>query len=214
MPREFWIFLAVDALGYSSIHAFYPNMSKFFQEKFDFTNTEAGTTSSLPYLIASLSVPVFGSIIYRIGDKNYPLGILFSLATLLITHLSYLLIPEQTRYKFIAVVPILLFGLGHALFTTLLSPTVPLIIKNNNDLLPMCFSFLKIFEGVAITCFTQAAGWVRQTTGTYSYVTVLLMSCNFMAILLAKELVAAESFEIVRSWLIAKTGLADAIKIK
>ena len=44
--------------------------------------------------------------------------------------------------------------------------------------------------------------------------TVLLMSCNFMAILLAKELVAAESFEIVRSWLIAKTGLADAIKIK
>ena len=128
MSREFWIFMAVDALGYSSIHAFYPNMPKFFQEKFDFTNTEAGTTASLPYLIASLSVPIFGSLIYRIGEKNYPLGILFSLSTLLITHMSYLILPEQFRYKCVAVIPILLFGIGHALFTTLLSPTVPLII--------------------------------------------------------------------------------------
>jgi len=68
LPSAFWIFLAVDALGYSSIHAFYPNMPKFFQEKFDFSNTESGTTSSLPYLIASLSVPIFGSLIYKIGE--------------------------------------------------------------------------------------------------------------------------------------------------
>lgn len=94
MTREFWIFLAVDALGYSSIHAFYPNMPKFFQEKFEFSNTEAGTTASLPYLIASLSVPIFGSLIYKIGEKNYPLGILFSLSTLLFTHVSYFLLPE------------------------------------------------------------------------------------------------------------------------
>lgn len=86
--------MAVDALGYSSIHAFYPNMPKFFQEKFDFSNTEAGTTASLPYLIASLSVPVFGSLIGRMGDNNYPFGILFSLCILLFTHISYLIMPE------------------------------------------------------------------------------------------------------------------------
>ena len=153
--------MLVDALGYSSIHAFYPNMPKFFQEKFDFSNTEAGTTASFPYLIASLSVPIFGSLISRIGDSNFPVGILCSLCMLLLTHVSYLTLPEHLVYKWIAVVPILWFGIGHALFTTLLSPTVPLVIKNNVDLLPICFSLLKIFEGISITLFTQAAGWVR-----------------------------------------------------
>jgi len=65
LPQRFWIFCIVDSLGYSAIHAFYPNMSKFFQEKYDFTNTEAGMISSLPYLIASLSVPIFGSLLRR-----------------------------------------------------------------------------------------------------------------------------------------------------
>ncbi len=146
--------MVVDALGYSSIHAFYPNMPKFFQEKFDFTNTEAGTTASSPYLIASLSVPIFGSLISRIGDSNFPVGILFSLCMLLLTHVGYLMLPEHLVYKWIAIVPILWFGLGHALFTTLLSPTVPLVLKNNVDLLPICFSLLKIFEGISITLFT------------------------------------------------------------
>lgn len=151
----------MDALGYSSIHAFYPNMPKFFQQKFDFTNTEAGTIASFPYLIASLSVPVFGSLIYRIGETNYPFGILFSLFMLLMTHVSYLILPEHFIYKWAAIGPILMFGMGHALFTTLLSPTVPIIIKQNNEMLPMCFSLLKIFEGVSITLFTQAAGQIR-----------------------------------------------------
>lgn len=30
MPQEFWLFCAVDAMGYSAVHAFYPNMPKFF----------------------------------------------------------------------------------------------------------------------------------------------------------------------------------------
>ena len=206
--------MVVDALGYSSIHAFYPNMPKFFQEKFDFSNTEAGTTASLPYLIASLSVPIFGSLISRMGDNNFPLGILVSLCTLFLTHICYLILPEQFVYKWITIVPILWFGLGHALFTTLLSPTVPLMIKNNAELLPICFSLIKIFEGVSITFFTQAAGWVRQYMGNYTYVTVLLMCCNFAAIIAAKELVTAESFDTVRNWFLMKAGLFEAHKIK
>ena len=30
LPSRFWLFCLVDALGYSAIHAFYPNMPKFF----------------------------------------------------------------------------------------------------------------------------------------------------------------------------------------
>ena len=63
LPRRFWVFCIVNAFGYSSVHAFYPNISKFFQEKFDFSNTEAGVISSIPYGIASISVPVIGSLL-------------------------------------------------------------------------------------------------------------------------------------------------------
>jgi len=73
----------------------------------------------------------------------------------------------------------------------------------------MCFSLLKIFEGIAITFFTQTAGWVRQSTGTYVYVTFLLMTCNLVAILFVKELIAAENYLIARKWLLAKLGLAN-----
>ena len=63
LPKRFWIFCIVNGFGYSSVHAFYPNMSKFFQEKFDFANTEAGVISSIPYGVASISVPVIGSLL-------------------------------------------------------------------------------------------------------------------------------------------------------
>lgn len=57
--------------------------------------------------------------------------------------------------------PLIIFGIGHALFTTLLSPTVPQIVDNNSELLPTCFSIIKIVEGFNITLFTQLAGWLR-----------------------------------------------------
>lgn len=155
LPRVFWIFCVVDSLGYSGIHAFYPNMPKFFQEKFGFTNIEAGTISSLPYLIASLSVPVFGSLLraYQ-SDKIYEFGLLASLSSVLFVHTCYLVMPEHISMLWIPVIPIIIFGLGHALFTTLISPTVPKLIDNNAELLPMCFSILKIVEGFTITFFT------------------------------------------------------------
>ena len=92
MPYEFWLFCIVDAMGYSAVHAFYPNMPKFFQEKFSFTNTEAGTVSSVPYLIASLTVPLLGTILRSYPDFVYEQGILCSLFLIFMTHLSYILI--------------------------------------------------------------------------------------------------------------------------
>ncbi len=176
-------------MGYSTIHAFYPNMPKFFQEKYNFSNTEAATISSLPYLIASLSVPVFGSLLrgYSSSDQVYEVGLLVSLCSVLSTHLSYLLLPPDLTWS-LPIFPIVIFGLGHALFTTLLSPTVPKLIENKQELLPMCFSIMKIVEGFAITFFTQMAGELRQQTGSYFWVQTLLIACNVIAILASYEL--------------------------
>ena len=155
LPVRFWIFNIVDSFGYSCIHAFYPNMPKFFQEKFNFTNTEAGVICSLPYLIASLSVPVFGTLLRRANDtKLYEVWLLYSLLSLFGTHTSYLVMPEHISVKWLPVTPLIVFGLSHALFTTLISPIVPSLIDNNAELLPICFSIMKIVEGIFITLFT------------------------------------------------------------
>jgi len=60
--------MMINAFGYASIHAFYPNLSKFFQTKFNYSNIEAGHVSSLPYLIASFTVPFLGSLTGYLGQ--------------------------------------------------------------------------------------------------------------------------------------------------
>jgi nitrate/nitrite transporter NarK len=115
--------MVVNGFGYSSVHAFYPNMSKFFQVRFQFSNTQAGTISSLPYLIASFTVPIIGTLINRLGELYFELLIFVSLVMILTTHFIYLVLADVTlsgmegsTYTWM---PLLLFGLGHALFTTM-----------------------------------------------------------------------------------------------
>ena len=38
LTRPIILYMIINGLGYASIHAFYPNMSKFFQTRFGFSN--------------------------------------------------------------------------------------------------------------------------------------------------------------------------------
>lgn len=58
-------------LGFSAIHSFYPNMSKFLQQNFGMTNAEAGHLSSIPYMVASIAVPIFGNILTYAGEAHF-----------------------------------------------------------------------------------------------------------------------------------------------
>jgi nitrate/nitrite transporter NarK len=189
LPQRFWLLLCVDCLGYSSIHAFYPNMSKFFQEKFGFTNIEAGSISSLPYLTASFTVPVLGSLVRSINhEKVYELGLIAGLSAIGFSHFCYLLIFDHIRYRWVPIVPIVIFGLGHACFTTLVAPAVPYVIGNDFELLPTCLSLLKVVEGFSITGLQQVSGAIRETTGNYTCVSLLLMVCSLSSITACYEL--------------------------
>ncbi len=106
----------------------------------------------MPYLIASLTVPIFGTILRNYPDFVYEKGIFSSLILILITHLSYILIQGPTNIEWLPILPIIIFGLGHASFTTIAAPTVPKLV--NQELLPVCFSILKVAEGASITLVT------------------------------------------------------------
>ena len=115
--------MVINSFGYASMHAFYPNMSKFFQTKFQFNNVDAGHISSIPYLIASFTVPIFGTALNYFGESYYEILLLFSIGMILSVHMTYLMLrdvtdPDATGGLF-CILPLIMFGLGHALFTTL-----------------------------------------------------------------------------------------------
>ena len=195
----------MNSLGYSGIHAFYPNLPKFFQQRFNFTNTEAGSIASLPYVIASLSVPVFGSVVMKIGEKHYESLLMFSLTLLALTHIAYILLPDWSQCQ-MSIWPLVPFGLGHALFTIMLSPTVPKIVPNK-DLLPNCFSLMKIIEGFNIMTFTYLAGYLRQRTGDYSSVTLLLLTCNLGAMAACFHLLSENCWYDLKALIKEKKGI-------
>ena len=115
--------MLINSFGYASIHAFYPNMSKFYQTKFGFSNVEAGHISSIPYLIASFSVPVLGTLITHLGEAYFELLLFVSIFMVFGVHVAYLMFQDVGESGITAgmetVIPLIPFGFGHALFTTL-----------------------------------------------------------------------------------------------
>lgn len=72
-------------------------MPKFLREKFDFNGTEAGIISSIPYAIASISVPIIGSFLRGKSDQVYKECMIFAVALIFGVHLFYLLLTEHIK---------------------------------------------------------------------------------------------------------------------
>ena len=164
LSRQVLIIMVINAMGYASVHAFYPNMSKFFQNRFGFSNVEAGHISSLPYLIASFAVPIFGSVSSVIGDAYFELMLFAAIGMVFAVHVMYLSISDfdasESDSWLLTVMPLVLLGVGHALFTTIQSPIVPKVVKNELHL-SRVFTYIKITESIAITFFIYLAGFIR-----------------------------------------------------
>ena len=97
MTRPILLFFVVNAFGYASVHAFYPNMSKFFQTRFQFSNVEAGHISAIPYLTASLLMPFLGTSVSYLGSSYYELMSFASIGLILAVHLCYLSFQDVTE---------------------------------------------------------------------------------------------------------------------
>jgi len=144
--------------------------------------------SSLPNLISSLAVPLIGYLFSN--NTNLP-GWLFSLAIILVSHTSYLIIPDHLAIRWLTVIPIFIFGFGHATFSTLRVPIVPQLITEK-EFLPICFSIMSINSSLAIAVFTMIAGWLREWTESYTSVTLLMLGCNIIALFSCYKLAYAE----------------------
>ena len=122
LTKPIILFMIINGLGFSSVQAFYPNLSKFFQTRFQFSNVHAGFISSLPYMIASFSVPFFGGLTSYLGDAYFELILFSSISLILACHIYYLRLNDVTEIGAVGgwdcILPMIPFGFGHALFTT------------------------------------------------------------------------------------------------
>jgi len=69
-------------------------MSKFLQKTFGMTNATAGSLASIPYLFASLTVPLFGSILSVIGQNQYELALTCSPLSILTAHSLFMVMSK------------------------------------------------------------------------------------------------------------------------
>jgi hypothetical protein len=122
-------------------------MSKFYQQKFHFTNEDAGHISALPWMVAAMCTPAFGYIVQNVfTESSYETLLLFSQSFIMLVHLSFLLLGDMKKGvtgSFLDVAPAIILGVGHALFTTLYTPISNKLILDKAKL-PLCFSFLHI----------------------------------------------------------------------
>ena len=140
LPFSYYLFLIVTGLTYAGIHGFYPNLSKFFQQRFNYNNEEAASITAAPYLLGSIVTPLCGSLLSKLGPNHFEKIIMIAVIALLSVHLVYSQIANGEGNIY-CVIPILVFGMSHSLFSTCHSPMVRKLIVDS-DKLPFCFSMM------------------------------------------------------------------------
>ena len=88
----------------------------------------------MPYLTASLLMPFLGSVVSYLGSEYFEVMNFASIGLVLAVHMFYLSLQDVTEEGqvggWICILPLIPFGIGHALFTTMQAPTVPKLVKN------------------------------------------------------------------------------------
>lgn len=176
-------------MGYAAIQAFYPNMSKFMQQNYGITNSHAGMLSSIPYIVASVLVPIQGHLLSYFGQTYYEKFLAFAMSLILVAHFMFLALFEfvvdgKIQKQWTIIVPILFIGFGHSMMATLQGPIVNKLCEDKS-MIPLIFSKMKIFEGISISVMMYSTGLVRQKTGSYTGVSLLLIATAAVSIFFA-----------------------------
>ena len=149
LTKTIILFIINNSFGYGCLHAFYPNISKFFQDRWHYTPLYAGFISSIPYMFQSFSAPLLGGVTTYYGEAYFEILLFYSVAILLTIHVYYLMIPDFSEEGQIGdwwtYAPLAPFGFGHALLSTIQMSTVRKIVKTKEHL-PRILTYVKMSE--------------------------------------------------------------------
>jgi len=116
LPLPFYLFLLATSSCYAGINGFYPNLSKFFQQRFNYNNEEAARIIAAPYMLGSIVTPLFGWLLSTVGPIYFENIMLLSVALLFSVHGLYYLMPSGEG-NILCILPILIFGMASSGFS-------------------------------------------------------------------------------------------------
>ena len=123
---SFWLMYLNAILCFMSFFPFLNISNKYLQGRFNLSSTIAGTLLVIPYSVAGVLTPILSSFVDRKGKKASLLVV--TCLILSYNHYSLGIMPDCDGCMSV-VVPLVIFGIFFALYTSLLIPCVSVIAE-------------------------------------------------------------------------------------
>jgi MFS family permease len=192
---SYWHLALVCVCFYSAIFPFTALSTNFFHEKWGlpltagaegsflasaFANfrhmfsTAPGTTSIIVFA-SMIFAPLAGALVDRVGKRAtiMVLGCLLMIPCFLMLGLSGIA----------PVGPMMLLGAAFVLVPAALWPAVPLIVERGR--MGTAFGLMTLIQNIGLMSFPYLNGWLRETTGEYSYSMLMFAGLGLAALVFA-----------------------------
>ena len=87
--------------------------SKYYQARFGYSSTEAGSIISIPFVMSIIITPIFGAMIDRIGKRG--LMLIVGAGIMSLFHVLMLLTPDSYQ-PVLPIIYLFIYGIGFSLF--------------------------------------------------------------------------------------------------
>jgi len=180
LPKNFWMLYVNAILCFMSFFSFLNISNKYIQKRFSLASTVAGGLIAIPYSVAGLLTPILSTFVDRKGKK----ATLLILTCFILAANHYYLgeLPNCFECKNI-ILPLIIFGVFFAFYTSLLIPCVSVIAEERIVGTAMGIVYSGQNTGLAIGPLVVGSILRDESNimGQYHTMSMVLGSCAFFA---------------------------------
>ncbi|XP_052215175.1 major facilitator superfamily domain-containing protein 1-like isoform X1 [Dreissena polymorpha] len=179
---SFWLISVTTAIYYLQLMPFVAQGQVFFETKYGRNADQADNINSMVYLLATITMPIFGLAIDKVGkNMSWMLsGIILSLG-------SHVLLAFTYTEPYICVI---MLGIGYSLYTTAAWPLVSRVVPQHN--LGTAYGLVNTVLSLGQAADNYLVGYIVDTMG-YLILEVFFITCSAGALITAAVLYTVDS---------------------
>lgn len=160
--KSFWIICVSCVLIYMAIFPFIQVASSMLQNRFHFSESDAGDYFGIPYIISAITSPFLGILIDKIGRRG--LMIILSSVILFLAHLINMFLPDcdQCYSEF---GPLALIGIGYSIYAAALWGSIPYVVDAKT--VGTAFGFCTAIQNAGMAVAPSIVGAIIDNTKQY-----------------------------------------------
>ena len=177
---SFWLMYFNAILCFMSFFPFLNVSNTYLQHRFGLTPTTAGTLLVIPYSVAGMLTPILGILVDRVGKKASLLVVTCLILSL--NHFYLVFLPDSNGSDQ-AILPLVIFGVFFAMYTSLLIPCVSVIAEEK--VLGSAMGIVYSGQNTGLTIGPLIVGWIlrdeTKLTTEYILMSKVLGACAVIA---------------------------------